>query len=377
MAPFILRIPQGDVDDLRTRIARTRWPAELPGVGWRRGVPVGYLSELAGYWADGFDWREQERRINAFPQFTCEIEGQPLHVIHARSPEPDARPLLLGHGWPGSVVEYLNLVSPLARAYHVVLPSIPGFGLSTPLREPGWDVARIAAAYAELMARLGYRRYAVHGSDWGALIGRELGRRHPDRVAAAHLTWLPSAVATAEPEPADQLTQEQRERVRASARRRAAAMAEEMGYGMVQSTRPHTVAYGLTDSPVGQLAWIVEKFKEWTGCDQRPDEVIDRDQLLANVSLYWFTRSAGSSAALYYETAHSPVGFAIGLKPSTVPTAVAAFPHDTSIPVRHLAERTDTIVRWSEFDRGGHFPAMEVPDLLLADMRAFLHSVRW
>ena len=186
-----------------------------------------------------------------------------MHVVHARSPEPGARPLLLGHGWPGSIVEYLNLVGPLAEparhgadradAFHVVLPSIPGFGLSTPLREPGWDIARIAAAYAELMARLGYRRYAVHGSDWGALIGRELGRRHPDRVAAAHLTWLPSAVATAEPDPADQLTDEQRERLGASVRRRAAAMAEEMGYGMVQSARPQTLAYGLTDSPVGQL----------------------------------------------------------------------------------------------------------------------------
>ena len=383
---FTVHVPQPEVDDLRNRLGRGRWPTEIAGVGWHRGVPMDYLKRLAQYWADEFDWRGQEAWLNSIPQFTTEIDGQALHFVHLRSPETRARPLLLGHGWPGSFAEFMTVVGPLtdpashgadhADAFHVVVPSIPGFGFSAPLRESGWDVPRIADAYAELMTRLGYDHFAAHGSDWGALVARELGRRHPDRVAAVHVTWLPSAVATAEPEPSEAaaLTDAQRERIRASMRRRAHAMAEEMGYGILQSTRPQTLAYALTDSPLGQLAWIVEKFKEWTGCDQRPDEVIDLDLLLTNVSVYWFTRTAGSSAGLYYETAHSDEGWGIALKPSTVPTGLAVFPHDTTIPVRHLAERTDRIARWTEFHRGGHFPAMEVPDLLVADLRDFLHE---
>jgi epoxide hydrolase len=389
LTPFRVQIGQPEVDDLRDRLVRTRWPGQVPGVGWRRGVPVDYLKDLVDYWAGDYDWRAQESRLNEFSQFTTEIDDQTIHAVHVRSPHPQARPLLLGHGWPGSFVEHLALVGPLTDpvvhggdrtdAYHVVLPSIPGFGFSQPVGEPGWDVARIAPAYAELMARLGYERFAVHGSDWGALIGRELGRQQPDRVVGVHLTWLPSAVATSEPDPAESagLTEAERERVRASVDRRARAMAEEMGYGILQSTRPQTLAYALTDSPAGQLAWIIEKFKEWTDCDERPEEMIDRDTLLTNVSLYWFTRSAGSAAGLYYETAHSKDGWALALKPSTVPTGVAVFPRDINIPVRHLGERTDSIQRWSEFDRGGHFPAMEVPDLLLEDLRAFLRSLRW
>jgi pimeloyl-ACP methyl ester carboxylesterase len=387
--PFHAQAPQADLDDLRDRLARTRWPGELPGVGWSRGVPRGYLRELAGHWAGGFDWRAWEARLNQHPQFTTTVDGQRVHFLHVRSPEPGALPLLAIHGWPGSVVELLKVVGPLADprshggeaadAFHLVVPSIPGFGFSGPTREPGWDVPRIAGAFAVLMDRLGYRHFGVHGGDWGAFIARDLGRADPDRVAGVHLTTLPSAVPVAEPPPEElaSLTEAERERVRASLERRAAMTGEEVGYGILQSTRPQTLAYALHDSPVGQLAWIVEKFQAWTDSRELPTDAVDRDQLLADVTLYWLTGTAGSSANLYYETAHAGAGWAeVAGRPSTAPTGVAVFPRDTSLPVRHLAERNDRIVHWSELERGGHFPAMEVPDLLVGDIRAFFRLVR-
>jgi epoxide hydrolase len=389
LRPFRVQVPQADLDDLADRLRRTRWPDELPGVGWTRGVPLGYLKELAAHWADGYDWRAWEARLNRLPQFTTTVDGQTVHFVHARSPEPDALPLLAVHGWPGSIVELLEVIGPLADprahggqaadAFHVVAPSIPGFGFSGPTREPGWDVARVAGAFATLMERLGHRRYGVHGGDWGAFIGRELGRAHPDRVAGVHLTMLPSAVPTAEPPPHElaALGQAERERVRASLQRRARTTGEEMGYGVLQSTRPQTLAYALHDSPVGQLAWIVEKFQAWTDCAERPEEAVDRDQMLTDVALYWLTGTAGSSARLYYEATHAAAGWAaVAGGPSTTPTGVAVFPRDTSLPVRHLAERDNRILHWSELERGGHFPAMEVPELLVGDIRAFFRLVR-
>jgi pimeloyl-ACP methyl ester carboxylesterase len=387
--PFRVHVPQADLDDLRDRLARARWPDELPGIGWNRGVPLGYLRELAGYWADGYDWREHERELNRFPQFTTEIDGQRIHFLHVVSGETGALPLLMIHGWPGSVVELLPLVRPLAEprahgadprdAFDLVVPSIPGFGFSGPTREPGWDVARAARAFAGLMERLGYRRYGAHGGDWGAIISRELGRTKPQQVVGVHLTMLPSAVPTGELDPAELalLPETERERVEASLQRHARVRREEMGYGILQSTRPQTLAYALTDSPVGQLAWIVEKFREWTDSAEVPEEAVDRDQMLTNVTLYWLTRTAGSSAGLYYETAHTGGGWAAFAEPSGhTPTGVAVFPHDLSLPLRHLAERTDHIVHWSQFERGGHFPAMEVPDLLAGDIREFFRPLR-
>jgi pimeloyl-ACP methyl ester carboxylesterase len=384
--PFQLRIPEAELVDLRERLDRTRWPDELAGVGWAYGVPLDYLRDLVGYWRHEYDWRAAEARLNEWSQFTTTIDGANVHFAHIRSPEPEATPLLMTHGWPGSIVEFARVVGPLSDprahgsdasdAFHLVLPSIPGFGLSGSTRDRGWEVRRVAAAFGELMARLGYPRYGVHGGDWGWAISRELGRVRPDHVIGVHLTLI-SAYATTEPS-ADELSQlstAQRQRTLASWDRTRRWRREGEGYAAVQSTKPQTLAYALTDSPVGQLAWIVEKFKEWTDSYERPEDAVDRDQLLTNVMLYWLTRTAGSSARIYDERAHSDHNSAV-LEPSITPTAVAVFPHENFLPLRHLAERTDNIVRWSEFDRGGHFAAMEEPDLLIGDLRAFFRRLR-
>ncbi|MEU9896206.1 epoxide hydrolase family protein [Streptomyces phaeochromogenes] len=385
--PFVLDIPQSDLDDLNARLDLTRWPDELPGVGWEYGVPRDYLKELVRYWRHTYDWRAAEVRLNEWPQFTTTIDGTNVHFAHIRSPEPDATPLIITHGWPGSIVEFLDVVGPLtdprahggdpADAFHVVLPSIPGFGLSGPTRDAGWELRRVGAAFAELMDRLGYRRFGAQGGDWGAGISRELGRAFPDRVIGVHLNLLPGAHASAEPTPEElaALSPREREKTFASWRRNEEWTRERLGYATVQMTRPQTLSYGLTDSPVGQLAWIVEKFKEWTDSDDRPEDAVDRDQLITNVMLYWLTGTAGSSARIYYERAHA-AGWGEPVQPSTAPTALAVFPRDNFVPLRHIADRTENIVRWTEFDRGGHFAAMEEPDLLVGDVRAFFHELR-
>ncbi|MGC5568843.1 epoxide hydrolase family protein [Streptomyces sp. FR-108] len=387
LRPFRIEIPQADLDDLHARLDRTRWPDELPGVGWAYGVPRTYLKELVEYWRHSYDWRAAEARLNAWPQFTTVVDGADLHFAHIRSPEPGATPLIVTHGWPGSIAEFLGIVGPLtdprahggdpADAFHVVVPSIPGFGLSGPTRDTGWEYRRIAAAFAVLMDRLGYRRFAAQGGDWGAAISRELGRTHPDRVIGVHLNLLPGAHAGSEPTAGElaALDPRERERTLASWRRHQEWTRERQGYAGIQSTRPQTLAYGLTDSPVGQLAWIVEKFKEWTDSDEYPEDAVDRDQLLTNVMLYWLTGTAGSAARVYYERAHAGGGNALA-EPSTAPTALAVFPRDNFIPLRHHAERTNRVVRWTEFDRGGHFAAMEQPDLLVGDVRAFFRQLR-
>jgi pimeloyl-ACP methyl ester carboxylesterase len=388
MRPFRVAVAQADLDDLRHRLAATRWLDDIPGAGWSRGVPAAYLRDLAEHWATRFDWRVFEARINRRPQILAEVDGQDIHAIHARSARADARPLLVLHGWPGSIVELLDVIDPLTDpvahggapedAFHVVAPSLPGFGFSGPTRAPGWHARRIAAALARLMASLGYHRYGIHGGDWGAIIGREVGRTHPAEVAGVHLTMLPAAVPVTEPTDAELAVLDDRDRreLEASWERRCRAHREELGYGIVQSTRPQTLAYGLNDSPVGQLAWIAEKFHDWTEDRGLPDGGVDRDHLLANVTLYWLTATAGSSARLYWETAHAPDGPAAMARPSTAPTGVTVFPYDTSRPVRHLAERTDTIVHWSIAPHGGHFPAMEVPDVLVDEIRTFFRLVR-
>ena len=377
---FRIDIPQADLDDLRQRLGRARWPDEQPGAGWSYGVPLGYLKELAGYWRTGYDWRAQEARLNAVPQFTTTIDGQNIHFMHVRSPEPGALPLILTHGWPGSVVEFLDLIGPLtdprsrgadpADAFHLVIPSLPGYGFSGPTREAGWDVRRIARAWAALMSRLGYRRYGAQGGDWGSAVTLDLRVVDAEHLAGAHVNMLP---AGAPRDPADLagLTGEEKARLETRARYDR----ELSGYAKIQATRPQTLAYALTDSPVGQLAWIAEKFREWTDCGERPGDVIDRDRILTDVMLYWLTGTAGSSARLYYEMMHG--GQRAGRGPSTVPTGVAVFPRDIALPIRRLAEQQDTsIVHWTEFDHGGHFAAMEQPDLLTADVRTFFRRFR-
>ncbi|GLY79161.1 microsomal epoxide hydrolase [Actinoallomurus iriomotensis] len=385
--PFRIDVPEADLADLHERLDRTRWPDELPGAGWAYGVPRDYLRELVRYWRHEYDWRAAEALLNRWPQFTTTIDGANIHFAHIRSPEPDATPLIITHGWPGSIVEFTEIAGPLtdprahggdpSDAFHLVMPSIPGFGFSGPTRERGWELLRVAAAFGELMRRLGYHRYGAQGGDWGAAISRELGRTHPEQIIGVHLTLIPGTGASSEPTPEELAALDPAERARtlASWARMREWESERTGYAVVQSTRPQTLAYGLTDSPVGQLAWIVEKFKEWTDSDERPEDAVDRDRLLTNVMLYWLTGTAGSSARIYYERAHADY-WGKPPEPSTAPTALAVFPEENFIVLRHLAERADEIVRWTEFDRGGHFAAMEEPDLLVGDVRAFFRELR-
>ncbi|MFD1321173.1 epoxide hydrolase family protein [Micromonospora sonneratiae] len=379
MRPFRLDIPDADLVDLHRRLDSTRWPGEVPDVPWRRGVPLSYLKELVDYWRSEYDWRTHEARLNQIPQFTTTIDGVEIHFVHVRSPEPDALPLIVTHGWPGSIVEFLDIIEPLTDprryggdptdAFHLVLPSIPGFGLSGPIREPGWDVPRIARAWAELMRRLGYHRYGAQGGDWGHAITRELAVLDAGHVTGIHLNTL-LTLPSGDPAEAAALTDADRARLDRLTR----AEPEMSGYARIQSTRPQTLAYALTDSPVGQLAWIIEKFKEWTDSTDAPEDAIPRDLLLTNVMLYWLMAAGGSSANVYYEAAH-PTGTPHPPS-STVPTGVAVFAGDVAAPVRRLAERDNNIVHWSEFDRGGHFAAMEEPDLFIADLRRFFALLR-
>jgi pimeloyl-ACP methyl ester carboxylesterase len=377
--PFQIDVPQADLDDLRDRLARTRWPDELPGVGWSRGVPLAYLKELTAYWADGYDWRKQEARLNQHPQFTTTIDGQNLHLLHVRSPEPNAMPLILTHGWPGSIVEFLDIIGPLvdprahggdpADAFHLVIPSIPGFGLSGPTTDIGWSEPRVAGAFAELMHRLGYQRYGAQGGDVGAGISADVGRVDPERVVGVHVNAATVGFMPFPPlDPAElaELTEAEQARVE----RIGQFMSEDFGYAQIQSTRPQTLAYGLTDSPVGQLAWIAEKFPYFTHDVEVSRGAVDRDRILTNVMLCWLTGTAGSSGRLYYETSH-PGHWP---QPSTVPTGVAVFAED--IAIRRYAEQGHNIVHWSEFDRGGHFAATDSPDLLIGDVRTFFRRFR-
>jgi epoxide hydrolase len=377
--PFRIDIPQADLDDLRERLARTRWPDELPGVGWAYGVPVGYLKELAEYWRSSYDWRRHEARLNELPQFMTTIDGARMHFLHVRSPEPDALPLVMTHGWPGSIVEFLEVIGPLTDprahggdpmdAFELVCPSIPGYGFSGPTHDAGWDNRRVARAVAELMGRLGCRRYGAQGGDWGAGVSLSLGLIDADHVVGVHVNFLSFRSYGGEIDLEDP-TEAERDRLQDRAR----FAAELSGYGAIQGTRPQTLSYALTDSPVGQLAWIVEKFREWTDSTERPEDAVNRDQMLTNVTLYWLTGTAGSSARLYYETNHAPGSGA--REPSLAPVGVAVFPREIFRPIRRLAERTQPIVHWSEFDRGGHFAAMEEPDLLVGDVRRFFHRFR-
>ncbi|MEO6880187.1 MAG: epoxide hydrolase family protein [Mycobacteriaceae bacterium] len=369
MQPFHLDVPQAQLDDLHARLDATRWAPDLPGVGWERGVPGPYLRELVDHWRHRYDWRAQEARLNSFPQVVTTIDGQTIHAVHVRSPEPTATPLVISHGWPGSIVELLGVIGPLTDprshggdptdAFHVVVPSLPGYGLSSPLVEPGWGCDRIAGALAELMARLGYDRYGAQGGDWGSHVSRALGRIAPDHVVGVHVNMLVTPVPTDV-----ELTAPERALMAPNAR----YPRELEGYNRLQSTRPLTVSHALHDSPVGQLAWVVEKFHDWTD----PASEIAVDDVLTNVMLYWLTGTAGSSAQLYWESHHGGGPHGRG----SVPTWVSVFPHDLFRPLRRLAERTENIIGWTEHERGGHFAALEVPELLVADVRAAFRATR-
>ncbi|WP_214110408.1 epoxide hydrolase family protein [Acrocarpospora catenulata] len=381
MRPFRIEIPESDLDDLRNRLARTRWPAELPGVGWSRGVPLGYLQELAEYWRTDFDWRAAEARLNAHPQFMAEIDGTNVHFLHVRSPEPHATPLIITHGWPGSVAEFLDVIGPLtdprahgldpSQAFHLVIPSIPGFGLSGPVPETGWDSWRVARAWAELMRSLGYQKYLAAGGDWGMMISFQLAQVAPENVLGVHVNMLvtfppPDPAAMAELTPAEL----------AGLGKLLHFDQELSAYFKLQATRPQTLGYALTDSPVGQLAWIVERFMDWTDAEKSPEDAVDRDQMLTIVTLYWLSATAASSGWIYYEstdrTAPNVAAKWGGPWPVTVPVGVAVFAGDATAPIRRWADQiVPTITHWSELERGGHFGAMEEPDLYVTDVRAF------
>jgi pimeloyl-ACP methyl ester carboxylesterase len=371
LTPFRVEVPDADLADLRDRLRRTRWPVEQELAG-ERGIAVARVRALAERWA-GLDWRAQEALLNAWPQVTTTVDGTRLHALTVRSPEPGAVPLVLLHGWPGSVVEFLRVLGPLtdpaahggdpADGVHVVVPSLPGYGFSGPTPDGGWTTQRMAAAVAELLRRLGYERYAVHGGDWGSSVGRDLAAAFPDRVLGLHVTMTMGLDARAVGlEPAD--TEDER----AAGERAASYVGELSGYNKLQATRPLALAPALTDSPAGLLAWIAERFEEWTD----PASEIDPDQLLADVAVYWFTRTGPSSAQSYWERRRGPEG----QWSRAVPTGVAVLPHDLARPVRRVVERVVDLVSWTEFARGGHFPAMEVPDLLVEELRGFLRLVR-
>jgi microsomal epoxide hydrolase len=385
MRPFRIAVPQADLDDLHRRLDNTRWPTELPGVGWDRGVPLDYLKELAEFWRTSYDWRAAEARLNQFPQFTTEIDGANVHFLHVRSPEPNATPLIMTHGWPGSVAEFLDVIEPLTdprrhggdpdAAFHLVIPSLPGFGFSGPTPEPGWNIPRIALAWAELMRRLGYDRYAVHGGDLGTWISLTMAGMNPEPVLGAHVNFL---LTPPSGDPAELAGLPEQDMARLA--QMGSWVQQRSGYMKIQATRPQTLAYGLTDSPVGQLAWITEKFYEWTDCAKAPEDAVSREQLLTNISIYWFTSTAGSSAQLYFEMADVlPIATPPPSLPPPLPVrlGVAVYRHDASLPIRRLADaRFPNIVQWNEFDRGGHFAAMEEPDLFVQDLWSFARALQ-
>lgn len=358
ITPFRVEIPQADVDDLHDRLDRVRWPDELPGVGWDLGIPLERTREFATYWREKFDWRGQEAALNSCPQYITEIDGQNVHFLHVRSANRGALPLVLTHGWPGSVLEFLDVIEPLSADFHLVIPSIPGFGFSGPTQSKGWDIYRIARAWAVLMEELGYQRYGAHGGDWGSGISRALGAVAPAHVVGVHLTYLVTPPPSGGEPPLSPGAAARLAKIKQ-------LQARQPAYQALHATRPQTISYALTDSPTGLLAWIAEKFTEWAD----PRSAITLDQILADISIYWFTATAGSSARLANESPR-------GMVPCPVPMGVVVLPYDILQSVRSLAEQDYDIVHWTEFDRGGHFAGLEVPDLLAADIRDFFRELQ-
>jgi pimeloyl-ACP methyl ester carboxylesterase len=377
MREFRIEIPESDLDDLRERLARTRWPDPATAPGWTQGVPLDYARELCDHWARRYDWRRCEAEINALPQFRTGLDGGgddtvEVHLLHVRSRHRGALPLVLTHGWPGSIVEFLGIVSALtdppdpSDAFHLVIPSLPGYGFSGKPTVPGWGVERIATAWAQLMDRLGYDRYGAHGGDWGSVISSALGTGAPENVVGIHLT-MPMAAPPPEGERQPLTPAEQK-----ALARRENFMKVGTGYSREQATRPQTLGYGLADSPSGQCMWIVEKFWHWTDCAGHPENVISRDRLLDNVMLYWLPGTGASSARLYWESYDRRRTDEV-----PVPTGVTLFPQELVRLPRHWLERRYTDLRhWNEPAVGGHFAGLEQPDVLVDDLRTFFRKLR-
>jgi epoxide hydrolase len=383
IAPFTIDVPDQVLTDLGERLARARWPDAIPESGWEYGVALDYLRNLAAYWHKDFDWRRQERELNKLSHFRTDIDGATIHFVHLRSKHSAATPLILVHGWPGSFVEFLDVAAPLiapeehggqaADAFHLVIPSLPGYGFSGPTRARGWNPRRAGAAYVELMRRLGYERYVVQGGDWGAFVVDEMALADPARIIGLH-TNLP--IAGPPPDPQESPSAEVQADLAAMARWHS----EESAYALLQGTKPQTIGVALNDSPVGLLGWMVEKFQSWS--DNGLDRTIGRDRLLTNVTLYWITQTATSAARFYYEfyrTGAVQFDAAMWSKlpgPITVPTAVARYPKEAIRIPRQWLERRYSLVQWTDMPRGGHFAAMEEPHLFVDDLRAFLKILR-
>lgn len=379
--PFEVRVPQEVLDDLRDRLARTRWPDEVSGAGWEYGADLAFMKDLAGWWRDRFDWRAQEAALNRFHHFRADLDGFGVHFLHERGRGPEPRPLVLTHGWPGSFLEFLDLIPLLTdpgahggdpdASFDVVVPSLPGYGFSDRPAAPGMSVFRIAELWLRLMEALGYERFGVQGGDWGASVGTAMALAAPQKIDGLHLNYIPGSLRPWLGEGARELSEAER-RFLADADR---WYETEGAYAHVQRYEPQTVAYALNDSPAGLAAWIVEKFRDWGDCGGDVLARFGRDRLLANITLYWVTETAGSAARLYFETRKAPLALGPDAR-VRVPCAVARFPLESPFPPREWVERCYDVARWTEMPRGGHFAAMEEPELLAADVRDFFGSLR-
>jgi pimeloyl-ACP methyl ester carboxylesterase len=372
--PFTIDVPDAVLDDLRTRLHNTRWPDAEVVDDWSQGTPLAYVRELCGYWADVYDWRDREARLNRFDQFVTTIDGLDLHFIHQRSPHAEATPLLLSHGWPGSIVEFHKVIEPLtdptrfggepSDAFHVIAPSLPGFGFSGKATDVGWGVEKIALVFAQLMARLGYEHYVAQGGDWGSAITHAIGAQDPDHVAAIHMTLAMAA----RPKDLNDLGDDEKLAIE----RGMYYSQWDSGYSKQQSTRPQSVGYGLVDSPAALAAWVIEKFWAWTDNDGHPEDSLGRDELLDNVMTYWVNANGASSARLYWESFGKNAPLEVG----DVPTGFASFPAEIVPPVRKWVEPMyPGLCHWAEYNRGGHFAAFEVPDLFVTEIRDFVRSL--
>jgi len=379
--PFRIDVPDVVLNDLRERLARTRLPDQIDGAGWDYGTELGYLRELVAYWRDKFDWRAQEAALNRFAQFRTAIDGVRLHFVHVRSPHPGAFPLVITHGWPGSIFEFHKVIGPLvdppahggsARdAFHVVCPSLPGYGFSEPPRTRGWDARRMAEINAGLMARLGYSRYGAQGGDWGAIISTQNAQVDSEHCAAIHLNMVVALPPPVAGDPTAGLSDLEKQAVADL----FSFQKNETGYQAIQGTKPQTLGYGLNDSPAGLAAWIVEKFRTWSDCGGDVERRFTRDELLTNVTIYWVAQSITSSTRLYYETMKSGrFGPAAGRIEQ--PTGCAIFPKELYRAPRAWAERVYNVQQWTVMPSGGHFAALEEPKLLVDDVRSFFRKVR-
>ena len=377
--PFTINIAQSTLDDLRERLARTRWPDEVQGANWDYGTNLDYLKALVAYWQNQFDWREQEAKLNQFAQFRAKIDGFGIHFIHERGQGPKPLPIILTHGWPGSFVEMVKIIPLLtdpashggdpADSFDVIAPSLPGFGFSDRPTVRGMTTMKTAELWARLMMeRLGYFRFAAAGGDIGAGVTQRLALAHPDLLVGIHLTYLGSAFVR--PEQPDLSEAEQR-----YLHALQQWSLQEGAYSSLQSTKPQTLAYGLNDSPVGLAAWITEKFRTWSDCDGKVERRFSKDELLTNIMLYWVTETISSSVRIYYENAHASSPLRPG-QHIEVPAGIALFPKEISLPPREWAERSLRVQHWTQMPRGGHFAALEEPELLVGDLRAFFRSLR-